>query len=943
MSETGKREKDLTLVEDFEYVRAVTADGNSVRVPKSLFGGNLEIANENVLGGIKASEKSETDTQEVKIDPNTGKLYCPPSEVSMATSDKIGGIVADVRTSEYTEEVKIDNSSGKAYVKPSSNLEVATSDKLGGIKAEPKTEAYTVEAKIDEETGKLYVPEGEGTPPDDEDLTITTLDGEKVLQFKDKQYDSDSFSGLGRTYLRKNMVNGVNILTQNLFSNANTRYIIQYDYDLNGATITIPEGCVLDFQGGSLSNGSLSGSYTQIIYGDKAIFKGIAIEGTWNIPVIRSSMFSDIENQDMICELFALTSDDVQNTVILEYGLTCIVSAKYNSVKGKYIGILLNSNTEFVLNGTITLLPNDLTNYEIVYLGSLENVIISGHGSIIGDLSTHTGTSGEWGMGVSIVGSKNVDIRGISIEYCWGDLIYIGGNSSDINISRCTLRRGRRQGISVVYGSLINIEYCRIYDIYGIDPQAAIDLEPNSGETVENVTFIHNYAENCRVAFNIYGYYSTVKNVVVDDYTFKSVDSATTVKVFNYLYKAENVCFRRCYYSDDYENTNYVVVNGFTACKNVTVEQSTFELSGLKLFVYGDNSEDILIANNRVSAPSASILGLVSDIRMEDNIFNAKHFYHYTTTNFTPKAYFKRNTINVSNAITMKGIEDCIFDMNEINAPSACSFTVVGSMSLNGNKISNGVKVNGVNVILSQNHIIVPEGIDFSVTLTDGTVYGNTIEYNNNTNCTFNLTNSQLLRNKISSLGVVLISSDSDGRNTVAENEFSYIGTENINYVVSLSSKDTLFGFNVLKTNDVTSRAISITGSGCRYIGNTIEGTVTSSDPIYIYGNIYVDVAAYRRVGANADIPSFDDEKLFISTKGFMFFDTSYATPVWWDGYNWRTADGCVFKRATSGNTASRPASSYVKVGAFYYDTTIGKPIWYKGSSVWVDATGAEV
>ena len=38
----------------------------------------------------------------------------------------------------------------------------------------------------------------------------------------------------------------------------NTHYIIQYDYDLNNAQITIPEGCVLDFQGGSFNNGNVT-------------------------------------------------------------------------------------------------------------------------------------------------------------------------------------------------------------------------------------------------------------------------------------------------------------------------------------------------------------------------------------------------------------------------------------------------------------------------------------------------------------------------------------------------------------------------------------------------------------------------------------------------------------------------------------------------------------
>lgn len=41
------------------------------------------------------------------------------------------------------------------------------------------------------------------------------------------------------------------------------------------------------------------------------------------------------------------------------------------------------------------------------------------------------------------------------------------------------------------------------------------------------------------------------------------------------------------------------------------------------------------------------------------------------------------------------------------------------------------------------------------------------------------------------------------------------------------------------------------------------------------------------------------------------------------------------------GTTAARPTAQLV-VGQRYFDTTLGKPIWWHGSA-WVDATGATV
>ena len=44
---------------------------------------------------------------------------------------------------------------------------------------------------------------------------------------------------------------------------------------------------------------------------------------------------------------------------------------------------------------------------------------------------------------------------------------------------------------------------------------------------------------------------------------------------------------------------------------------------------------------------------------------------------------------------------------------------------------------------------------------------------------------------------------------------------------------------------------------------------------------------------------------------------------------------------APSGITSGRPANA--AAGTYYFDTTIGKPIWSKGNGQWTDASGAIV
>lgn len=131
---------------------------------------------------------------------------------------------------------------------------------------------------------------------DEEDLTITTKGEEKVIKFKDKAYKPKEFSGLGRVILRKNLVDfedpknrttkRVNLLTQSMINKENTIYVIQYEYDLNSEEITIPEGCVLNFQGGSLSNGTIILNNTKIkpngcVLND--FFQNITIQGNFKV------------------------------------------------------------------------------------------------------------------------------------------------------------------------------------------------------------------------------------------------------------------------------------------------------------------------------------------------------------------------------------------------------------------------------------------------------------------------------------------------------------------------------------------------------------------------------------------------------------------------------------------------------------------------------------
>lgn len=125
----------------------------------------------------------------------------------------------------------------------------------------------------DPTTGK-WVEQHEAVPADEEDIT----EQNGTLQLANKTYDKQSFSGLGRVYLRKNIVGDKNVLTQAMINKANTIYVIQYDYDLKEASINIPENCVLNFIGGAIGNGTIIGNKTKVI---NLNVDRIVLSGTW--------------------------------------------------------------------------------------------------------------------------------------------------------------------------------------------------------------------------------------------------------------------------------------------------------------------------------------------------------------------------------------------------------------------------------------------------------------------------------------------------------------------------------------------------------------------------------------------------------------------------------------------------------------------------------------
>ena len=248
-------------------------------------------------------------------------------------------------------------------------------------------------------------------------------------------------------------------------------------------------------------------------------------------------------------------SNPIKTTDNLQAAIDWAVSKNYGIIrlpKGHYLigkewnsiyqgGIELKSNMAFLLDkeAIIEMAPNDKWNYCAIAVTEKANVVISG-GTIRGDRYQHTYTPDSvTGMVAHDEGnliciqneSEFVPVQNTVIEKANGDAILLvgqkgaGSSVKNITIVHNNLNDNRRQGISIVGGERIVIEYNEIHHTNGISPQFGIDIESlhytSKDIRIRDNYFHHNHGGDI---VNTDG-----KNVLVDQNTFEQGASNTYI------------------------------------------------------------------------------------------------------------------------------------------------------------------------------------------------------------------------------------------------------------------------------------------------------------------------------------------------------------------------------------------------------------------------------
>ncbi len=324
--------------------------------------------------------------------------------------------------------------------------------------------------------------------------------------------------------------------------------------DLEEKTIMLPKNVTLSYDGGDIINGTLNFSNTGQIDG-RLLNSSLKIDGDAQLI---NTEFEFTPSRWGIIE--GKVNDDVarRNRDILEESMFLIKELggqkfsidkmdayfKVDEPSGKPVPSLaaINVPSDYHLlmsdNTHLRMQPNAYKRPDLIGLHRITNTIIEG-GFLHGDRDEHDYSSGgthEWGHTITILGSTNITIQGVTSMDATGDGMTISsfGHAFDphytpcdnILITDCKIIRSRRNGIGSGDGRNVLIEKNEFIDVgqdtdksTGTPPRMAIDIEAHNRDgkifQIAKDFTIRNNKERGSVVMSFYiasGY-----NIVIED------------------------------------------------------------------------------------------------------------------------------------------------------------------------------------------------------------------------------------------------------------------------------------------------------------------------------------------------------------------------------------------------------------------------------------------
>lgn len=264
----------------------------------------------------------------------------------------------------------------------------------------------------------------------------------------------------------------------------------------SNVNLRLEPGAVLDITESKTVN--INGSME--VAGIKQIFagKGKVVFGANYLKEVYPQWWGDVNsiNDSAICQA---ALDCGAKTIRFPAGTYAIDAYDRNLDKDGnvtvYGGLQPANNTTLIFDpgAKLKVITNDGVGYAVIKLEGKKNIKIYGP-TIEGDRDTHTGTKGEYGMGIMIEGGTNIVIKDANVYNCWGDGILLGVHwtqpSDGIYVENCVFNNNRRQGCSITNAKNILFKRCTFSNTNGTAPQAGVDVEPDKPtDVIQNIVF----------------------------------------------------------------------------------------------------------------------------------------------------------------------------------------------------------------------------------------------------------------------------------------------------------------------------------------------------------------------------------------------------------------------------------------------------------------------
>lgn len=699
--------------------------------------------------------------------------------------------------------------------------------------------------------------------PDEEDITVI----DDKLKFKDKEYNLSEFSGLGRVYLRKNIVNGKNVLDYNAFNSSSTIYHIQYDYDLDGRTVVVPNNCVLLFEGGSLSNGTIVGNDTVINAQLIKIFnEDISLDGTWKINGIYPEWYGATPyKKDVINNSTAFITlkenlidsndafDKVKEVLVNTNIHTIILSALYYVTKEIDINVVAHytNGTNIIGNGTDTGLIAFINNTSASVLSINKNNNTISQYDYLSNFAIYITKDSQLDSAIllyEIIRSTCVDVKVYGGFAKFEKGIYhlhsVVNNNIFLNVFERCVGVNSTKGGGIHYShetyqpTLQSIQNCIFQQLAG----AAIEAEPTpiTGGGFGGIIQGNELEGNIKGAIALSG----IHNLSVRNNYFECADYN---QLINYFDNVPPAVF------------TFGIIQGATGANYIT------------------NVSNLEISNNQIGAPAGSIDyaiiicstqsgGRTRNVNISNNIINTS-----TAKNVGPKYITKVQHCSGIN------INDNLFSINydDVNANFPIDL--------------NDTSSNGINYSYQSTKTSFSSAYKYGYQTNIGILRTN--GFNTETNYPYLTPNKSGITVTLSSGDFILLESNNTIYKVLKGGRLHYHTsakfTQGSNVVVcSISIWDWKIG-DVVNSDYINNGTATITAIDGNNFTLSENATVTIDD--WLTDAIvlpYELSSVIRTSGTTSQRPNYRYTKI---PNGFKYFDTSLGKPTWWNGSTWVT------------------------------------------------------